>query len=55
MGRRRELENLYEDEIRLAVLKPAGLATQALPGIDSLELRFGVARPAGCGSGGRGR
>ncbi len=33
------LEILYEDAICLAVLKPAGLATQAPRGIDSLEGR----------------
>jgi len=33
------LEILYEDDICFAVLKPAGLATQAPRGIDSLELQ----------------
>ena len=39
MAETAKLEILYEDDICLAVLKPAGLATQAPPGIDSLELQ----------------
>jgi 23S rRNA-/tRNA-specific pseudouridylate synthase len=34
-----KLEILYEDDICVAVLKPAALATQAPRGIDSVELR----------------
>lgn len=34
------MQILYEDAICLALLKPAGLATQAPRGIDSLELRI---------------
>ncbi len=34
---------LYESGPCLAVLKPAGLATQAPPGIDSMELRIKAA------------
>jgi RluA family pseudouridine synthase len=34
------VEILYEDAALLAVSKPAGLLTQAPPGIDSLELRI---------------
>lgn len=34
----RQLEILYEGQACLAVLKPAGLATQSAPGIDSLEV-----------------
>lgn len=51
------LEILYEDAICLAVLKPAGLPTQAPRGIDSLELqvrtlleqRATAAQPSGTG------
>ena len=32
-------EILFEDDALLAVAKPPGIATQAPPGIDSLELR----------------